>query len=174
MALELHMSSSQNGSNPLRPHPHAGARDAEGNYGYVADVTLVRRWMIDRFCHWKATSVTSSTGTSTGNSHALLRQFLPFDDEIEMKAICDIFPGEGSEGVAGFQLLAEHVRVENSEVEDSIQHEFELRQLQQKKKSDDNENIIDAFFNKAHTLFSPKKVEHRKDSRILCVVYTYI
>ena len=75
------MSSSQNGSDPLRPHPHAGARDAEGNYGYVADATLVRRWMINRFRHWKATSVTSITSASTGNSHALLRQFLPFDDE---------------------------------------------------------------------------------------------
>ena len=99
------MSSSQNETDPLRSHPHAGARDAEGNYGYVADVTLVRRWMIDKFRHWNVTSVTSSTG----NSHASLRQFLPFDDENEMKAICNTFPGKGSEGEAGFELLTEHV-----------------------------------------------------------------
>ena len=128
------MSSSQNGSDSLRPHPHAGARDAEGNYGYVADVMLVRRWMIDRFRYRKATSTTSSTG----NSRALLRQFLPFDDENEMKAICDTFPGEGSEGATGFQLLTEHIRVENSEVEDLIQRQFELRQLQQEKNSQES------------------------------------
>lgn len=161
------MSSSPNRSDPLRPHPHAGARDAEGHFGYVADVTLVRRWMIDRFRHWKATSATSSAA----NSHALLRQFLPIDDEDEMKAICDTFPGKGSEGAAGFQLLTEHVRVENSEAEDSIQREFELRQLQHEKNS--HESIIGAFFNKGHTLFSSKEVELQKDSKILCVVYTY-
>jgi hypothetical protein len=31
-----------------RPHPHAGARDADGNWGYVADVTRIRRWMLQR------------------------------------------------------------------------------------------------------------------------------
>ena len=161
------MRSSQNGSVPARPHPHAGARDAEGSYGYVADVTLVRRWIIDRFRHQKA----SSTTASTGNSHALLRQFLPFGDEIEMKAICNIFPGKGSEGAAGFHLLTEHVRVENSEVEDSIQRQTELCQLQQEKNS--HESIVRTFFKKVHTLSSSRKFKPQKNSKILCVVYTY-
>jgi hypothetical protein len=31
------------------PHPHAGARDADGNWGYAANVTRIRRWMLQRY-----------------------------------------------------------------------------------------------------------------------------
>ena len=164
----VRMSSCQNGLYPLRPHPHAGARDAEGNCAYVADVTLVRRWMIDRFRHRGATA--TSTGESQDSiGQRSLRQFLPFDDENEMKAICGTFPGEGSEGTAGFQLLTEHIRVENSEIEDLIQSDLELHQ--QEKNS--QESIIGTFFYRAHTLSASRKFKPRKNSKILCVVYTY-
>lgn len=32
-----------------RPHPHAGARYPNGTWGYIADPTRVRRWMIQRY-----------------------------------------------------------------------------------------------------------------------------
>jgi glycoprotein-N-acetylgalactosamine 3-beta-galactosyltransferase len=49
---------------PPRPHPHAGARDAEGNWGYVADVTRIRRWMLQRYRETAGVNSTVSSSSS--------------------------------------------------------------------------------------------------------------
>ena len=60
-------------------------------------------------------------------------------------------------------------RVENSEVEASTQRELGLYQQETYPK----ESKFGSFFSKAHTLSSSKEFKLRKDSKILCVVYTY-
>jgi len=72
----------------LRPHPHAGARDAEGNWGYVADVTAVRRWM-QRRCN------TTTDSTSC----------LPIN-ELEVNQVCHTPAGKRVyETLQAFDLL---------------------------------------------------------------------
>jgi hypothetical protein len=50
---------------PPIPHPHAGARDAEGNWGYVADVTRIRRWMLQRYREAAGDKTTVSSASSS-------------------------------------------------------------------------------------------------------------
>lgn len=60
------------------PHPHAGARDARGYGGYVANVTAVRRWMVGR-CEQQRGEGGSSDPLS----------FLPFANPEEENEVCN-------------------------------------------------------------------------------------
>lgn len=76
----------------VRPHPHAGARDAQGNWGYIANVTAVRRWMLHR--------IRNATGDSANIT------FLPINDKMEENLVCGTAPGKGAyETLPAFDLL---------------------------------------------------------------------
>jgi len=63
----------------VQPHPHAGARDRQGNWGYVANVKAVRRWMLHR--------IRNATGDSANTT------FLPINDKLEENRVCGAAPG---------------------------------------------------------------------------------
>lgn len=87
---------------PPRPHPHAGARDVDGSWGYIADVTLVRRFVSARY-HKLQNSIFRH---STLESHLYLR------DDRELESACNAKPREGKERKAGWRLLTQKVLVD--------------------------------------------------------------
>ena len=91
---------------PLRPHPHAGARFANGSWGYVADVTLVRKWMLSRY--------RQSIKNSSASEEPPL-SYLPISQGEEMDVVCNTNPREGSEKKAGWRLLTRKVIVNGSD-----------------------------------------------------------
>jgi hypothetical protein len=75
--------SMDNISQPMKDHPHAGAIDEEGRYGYVHDPTVI------------------------ANSK------IPFSiPSEELRQVCAP-AGAGPEGIGGYRLLTEKVRVSN-------------------------------------------------------------
>jgi hypothetical protein len=90
---------------PPRPHPHAGARDADGNWGYVADVTRIRRWMLQRYREAAGANTTSSTSLAEAGDELLPpSSYLPLAvDEIE--TVCGTQPGKGFEGKHGWDVV---------------------------------------------------------------------
>ena len=99
---------------PHKPHPHAGARDAHGNYGFVADVTLVRKWIMQRYAEQREQQFQNKTS----NSSISLFRFLPFDSQQEMEEICELAPGKGFEGEAGMDLLVNHIKFGGEHLDD--------------------------------------------------------
>jgi hypothetical protein len=90
---------------PPRPHPHAGARDADGNWGYVADVTRVRRLMVQRYRDETA-GLESSLTSSTEDAEELMppSSYIPMTVN-ETAKICSIEPGKGIEGKYGWGVV---------------------------------------------------------------------
>jgi glycoprotein-N-acetylgalactosamine 3-beta-galactosyltransferase len=91
---------------PPRPHPHAGARDAEGNWGYVADVTRIRRWMLQRYRETAGVNTTVSTSlpAEAGDEVFPPSSFLPMKDN-EIEKVCGTQPGKGVEGTHGWDVV---------------------------------------------------------------------
>ena len=87
-----------------REHPHAGARDANGCYGYKADPTVVRRFVRKQNqTYWERLSNHNAEilGIPPQQSKELL---LP-------DIICGMPPGKGHEGDGGYKLLTEKIQV---------------------------------------------------------------
>jgi len=85
---------SQNASRLIivQPHPHAGARDAQGNWGYIANVTAVQQWILHRIRN--ATVILANI------------TFLPISDKLEENLVCGSAPGKGTyETLPAFDLL---------------------------------------------------------------------
>lgn len=98
----------------LGDHPHGGAYDANGNPGYVADVTAVRRWMLNAYYGRSSSNIVdngTTTGTPPSPQQPLRRDWLLFRDDAEMAGICNGEPGTGFEGKAGYHLLTNKVIV---------------------------------------------------------------
>mmetsp|Transcript_23433 Transcript_23433/g.34751 ORF Transcript_23433/g.34751 Transcript_23433/m.34751 type:complete len:721 (+) Transcript_23433:212-2374(+) len=55
---------------PLGPHPHAGARYPDGRYGYVADVTAVRRQHFQMLEDWRKDNGINTSTNDDGNDGA--------------------------------------------------------------------------------------------------------
>jgi hypothetical protein len=90
---------------PPRPHPHAGARDAEGNWGYVADVTRIRRWMLQRYRETAGANTTSSTSLAEAGDEVLPpSSYLPLSVN-EIEKVCGTQPGKGIEGTHGWDVV---------------------------------------------------------------------
>jgi glycoprotein-N-acetylgalactosamine 3-beta-galactosyltransferase len=87
-----------------RPHPHAGARDVDGSWGYVADVTLVRRRMLDRY--------RKSRNSRTTSEEQPPISYLPIQPGTEFQVVCNTEPRRGKERKAGWRLLAQKVVVD--------------------------------------------------------------
>jgi hypothetical protein len=86
-----------NPSAPSHGHPHAGARDSSGRWGYVPDVTAVRRWMLARFAQ--------ESGFDTSALH-----YQPIQ-EVELNQTCAGAPSSGTHEYAGFEALRTKVIV---------------------------------------------------------------
>lgn len=86
-----------------RPHPHAGARDSNGSWGYVADVTLVRRFVVARYELLQQEDVPWN--------HTSLESHLYLHNTKEWEAVCNTKPREGKERKAGWRLLTQKVQV---------------------------------------------------------------
>ncbi len=69
---------------PTRPHPFAGARDANGQWGYVADVTAVRKRHLELHSN---------------------KEFAIPKDHVAYEDVCEKEAGEYVETYAGFELL---------------------------------------------------------------------
>jgi hypothetical protein len=92
---------------PPRPHPHAGARDADGNWGYVADVTRIRQWMIQRY---RDTQGGNATVASSSFVQAAEEPLLPPSSYLPLTAtetekVCSVPPGMGVEGEHGWNVV---------------------------------------------------------------------
>ena len=125
---------------PSRPHPHAGARYSNGSWGYVADVTRVRRWMWQRYHHhhqqqqqdnmdgtmdrtiqpkrqqqrsWWTMTESSSRSASYATAAAVVPplSYLPIQSGEEMNLVCNVPPGKGQEGKDGWSIVNETVIV---------------------------------------------------------------
>ncbi|KAL3938313.1 MAG: hypothetical protein SGBAC_006753 [Bacillariaceae sp.] len=78
-----------------RQHPHAGARFANGSYGYVADVTIVRQQMLK--------SLHQNSNMNQERTPAMA--YLPLNSE-ELETVCNSEPRDSSlERKAGWRLL---------------------------------------------------------------------
>jgi hypothetical protein len=90
---------------PPRPHPHAGARDAKGNWGYVADVTRIRRWMLQRYRETAGVNTTAPTSLAEAGDEVLPpSSYLPMRDN-EIKEVCGTQRGKGNEGKHGWDVV---------------------------------------------------------------------
>jgi hypothetical protein len=87
---------------PPRNHPHAGARDEKGSWGYVPDVTAIRRRALVRL----------EGSNSTYSQHD---SYFPLEPELE-NAVCQVGPGYGCERRAGYTLLHSHVKVNHEAI----------------------------------------------------------
>ena len=63
---------------PRHDHPHAGARYADGSWGYIADVTRIRKRMLSRF-------QTDDNNNKANN----LRSYLPVSSSGELFQVCN-------------------------------------------------------------------------------------
>lgn len=141
-----------------KPHPHAGARDANGNWGYVANVHLVRQWVESEYQHQRHQRQGLSPGKN--NDKHPPPSFLLFRDDGEFQAACNAKPREGKERKAGWRLLTQKVQVNGPDPTPL--------------ESDTQRNVSKSFN------IPPLRYSNRRSNggisrhpRILCAVYTY-
>jgi hypothetical protein len=96
---------------PPFPHPHAGARDADGNWGYVADVTRLRRWMLQRYHNDHQYHHTTHNGANNNkNKEESSLPLIPPLSYLPMTVndtatVCNAPPTKGAEGKHGWDVL---------------------------------------------------------------------
>jgi hypothetical protein len=95
--------------NQTRDHPHAGALYPDGTWGYVADVTRVRRMMLQRF------------QKERHRYNASLLSFLSFNNSEEFEQVCNVAPGAGHESAMGYDMLINRVIVNGPDPQPSNQ-----------------------------------------------------
>jgi hypothetical protein len=124
---------SVNGSNTSlysslpRDHPHAGARYANGSWGYRADVYSVRRQIIKAYisslqqfappgeAHFSKDDLVAIDSLSRREVERMVekipRWYLPIHSNDMMNDVCHAAPATGVEGESGWRLITEKVRV---------------------------------------------------------------
>ena len=136
---------------PPRPHPHGGARYADGRWGYVADVTRVRRQFLETYSDKPP-------------------NFLPFTDN-EKEIICSVEPGSGKEGFEtklGWEALLK-VKINGPKAVPDLSNNCTYF---------DGKNTIN-ILNEEHTSCNPSEMKRNIDDakrppgKLLCAVYTY-
>jgi hypothetical protein len=70
---------------PPKPHPFAGARDSDGKWGYVADLTSVQKRHLE--------------------SYSMSENFKLQSDSPHYDYVCETPPGKGWEGAQGIELM---------------------------------------------------------------------
>jgi len=94
--LQTTNSTGDGNSEVQRAHPHAGARFPDGTWGYVADVTAVRRGILEK---------------SRADGVVPTRSYMPLSTE-EKQSICETPPGKGFEGSGGWEILKSQIQLE--------------------------------------------------------------
>jgi hypothetical protein len=154
----------KNGPPLPRDHPHAGARYPNGSWGYVVDVTRVRRWMLEQYSK-DHHNLHDTVATRTGQNHALPPPpfwYLPMTAGSEMETLCNVPPKLGSEKRAGWRLLANKIVLEGGKINQSSSQLF--RDSGQPSDSTSQET-------RQKERQSTPPMPHQ--SKLLCVVYTY-
>jgi hypothetical protein len=164
----------ENGPTPPRDHPHAGARYPNGSWGYVVDVTRVRRWMLEQYSkdhlHLRDT-VEARTGLNhsvawTKNAHTLPspppRSYLPMTAGSEMETLCNVPPKLGSEKRAGWRLLANRIELEGGKNNHSSSESVP-----------DSSQPVDGAIKETTQKERQSTPPMTPRSKLLCVVYTY-
>eukprot|EP00934_Nitzschia_sp_Nitz4_P005634 Nitzschia sp. Nitz4//scaffold92_size79448//46843//56728//NITZ4_005396-RA/size79448-processed-gene-0.62-mRNA-1//-1//CDS//3329560201//5624//frame0 len=101
--VPVNRSTIQRNETPLVPHPHAGARDALGAWGYVADVRAVKRSIEERY--------RVSHGLPAGHEVVMPRSFLIYHDQEQLDVACNLPPRNGLEKASGWDILNKTVQV---------------------------------------------------------------
>ena len=91
-------------------HPFAGARDVDGNWGYVADPTLVRTLILERY---RLERQQQQVVTELSYQDMIDNHYLPFNNNTvnELQKVCETPPGKGPE-MNGFDILAKKVVID--------------------------------------------------------------
>ena len=129
-----------------REHPHTGARYPNGSWGYVADISRIRRWMLDVYRH---ETQGRKNNEQFNDVESLPQSYLPISRD-ESREICDTPPKQGSEKKAGWRLLANKLAIFNETDSDPRQ---------------DSGSTIDKS-----SLALDRKLPRVK---LLCAIYTY-
>jgi len=113
-------------------HPHAGARFPNGTWGYVADVSRVRKEFIRRYYRQRPAAASSDSSavpmsfmpmggahrytnrSIDGTSSNTRNQEQEEEEGDEFSTICNTPPKEGPEKKAGYRLLSTRVKVDVS------------------------------------------------------------
>jgi hypothetical protein len=147
----------QNATSPTTspyPHPHAGARDANGNWGYVADVTRVRRWMLQRYHDQFLGTMESSLVPPLS--------YLPMTVN-DTATVCNMPPRKGVEGKHGWDVV---LKVE-VDLPLTLIHNSTAHDTSSAAKSS----------NSSHSTFQNTNPSPHADGvskgKILCGIYTY-
>jgi hypothetical protein len=156
---------------PPRAHPHAGARDAEGNWGYVADVTRIRRWMLERYRETVGVNTTASTSLAEAGDEVLPpSSYLPMKDN-EIEDVCGTQPGKDIEGKHGWDVV---IKVVLDGPNPLPLPSSESRPTSPEPRIDHNSN------NRSSTTYVPPKYmittpepNGVSKGKILCGIYTY-
>jgi glycoprotein-N-acetylgalactosamine 3-beta-galactosyltransferase len=146
-------------------HPHAGARYANGSWGYVADVTLVRRWMLQGY-HQNSSS--SSSYNNNARSDPPL-SYLPLQAGSQMKVVCNTKKGEGTEKRAGWRLLTTKVLVDAPNPLPLVNTSSSSTPTQQV--DGKPSKIITSSSNSNN--HSGDDNHHSHSKKLLCAIYTY-
>jgi hypothetical protein len=137
------------------PHPHAGARDANGNWGYVADVTQVRRWMLQRYREQFAGSLLS---------------YLPMTVN-DMATVCDVSPRKGIEGNHGWDVVLK-VKVDaHLPLPLTSTHKSTVHNTNTTAKNSNSNSTTSSTFQDRNP--SPPHSDGISKGKILCGIYTY-
>ena len=128
-----------------KDHPHAGARFPNGSWGYIADVTRTRTWMLDVYRNETQIFHRNTKGTVILHPPASYLRI----SSIETPGICDTPPKQGSEKKAGWRLLANRILVSNETLIPS----------------DDGANNEDRIYQKSPQI--PPRI------KLLCAIYTH-
>jgi len=88
-----------------RPHPHAGARYANGTFGYIADPTLVRRNYLKDFYE--------------SESNRSLHSYLKLRSKREIRMVCNKPPGKGAE-LEGYNIVMKVVVNASDPIPDNV------------------------------------------------------
>jgi hypothetical protein len=165
---------------PPRPHPHAGARDAVGNWGYVADVTRIRRWMLQRYreAAGASTIVTSSSLVEAADEALPPSSYLPMTAK-ETEKVCGEKLGRGYKDKHGWNVVSKVVLdgpnplpLADSENIPTGPDPKPGKGKHKISQSRNNSNNSTAYVPPTHRMTTPEPNGVSK-GKILCGVYTY-
>jgi glycoprotein-N-acetylgalactosamine 3-beta-galactosyltransferase len=92
---------------PPNQHPFAGARDANGHWGYVADPYSLRHHILLQFRNDSGIADATFEGMLTSRYMPLIDH----GEDNETEKVCQTAPGEGIEGEGGWDVLVNKIVV---------------------------------------------------------------
>jgi hypothetical protein len=144
------------------PHPHAGARDANGKWGYKADVTRVRRLMLQRYRDQFAGTMEASLVPPLS--------YLPMTVN-ETAAVCDVPPKQGIEGKHGWDVVLKVEVDAHSPRPLTPIHNSTANDTNRGRSRNTTTTIQNAKSNSSNS--SPHADDGVSKGKILCGIYTY-